>query len=231
SGSDGIAIQPHQAGSPSNLMVLHNTVLHPMNDAISINDITGTVVIANNAVYAQQGNAISVNSTSMAGLTVVGNVGAGAGPNLVQGSIANDFIAAHYMGAPPIDVFPKMGSALIGAADPAYPVDDDFNGTPRAGTTDAGAYVYDANGNPGWTLADGFKDAPETGAGGGPSTSAAGATSTSGSGTGGADNQEEGNDGGCGCRFPHESHPRFAFVLWLAALALLRLNRSGRASC
>jgi hypothetical protein len=35
----------------------------------------------------------------------------------------------------------------------------DFNGTSRTGSTDAGAYRYNASGNPGWKIVAGFKNA------------------------------------------------------------------------
>ena len=76
SAADGIAMQPHQAGTPSNLVVVHNTVLMAGGIPIVARAITGSVVIANNAVYAASGTAISVNGAT--GQTVVsGNVGAG----------------------------------------------------------------------------------------------------------------------------------------------------------
>jgi hypothetical protein len=61
------------------------------------------------------------------------------------------------MTAPPIDVFPKSGSALIGTADRDYLTQIDFNGTARGDRADVGAYLFDANGNPGWTIMEGFK--------------------------------------------------------------------------
>jgi hypothetical protein len=68
-----------------------------------------------------------------------------------------DFVAAHYDGAPPIDVFPTAGSALRAAGSATYVPTEDFNGTSRAGVADAGAYKYQAGGNPGWVLTTGFK--------------------------------------------------------------------------
>jgi len=59
-------------------------------------------------------------------------------------------------------VFPAPGSALIDAGDGLYVTDTDFNGTPRNGVPDVGAYAFDAAGNPGWMLAPGFKDASFT---------------------------------------------------------------------
>jgi hypothetical protein len=93
---------------------------------------------------------------------VAGNVGAGgiegttAGYKNGQG-MAADFVAGNYTGAPPVNLFPKSGSALNGAGSAAHVTDSDFNGTPRAGVADAGAYKFDAGGNPGWTLSPSFK--------------------------------------------------------------------------
>jgi MYXO-CTERM domain-containing protein len=240
SNADGIAMQPHQAGVPGNLVVVHNTVLHPQNDAISLSGAAGSVIIANNALYAQSGNAIGA-SGDLSGVVVAGNIGAGglSGPSggFANGNLAADFVAASYGGTLPNDVFPAAGSALIGAADATHLAEDDFNGTPRDGALDVGAYKFDASGNPGWTFAEGFKDAPAAGGSGGGSggssggggTGGAGGSGTGGSsagsaGTGGA-SAESDDDGGCGCRTaPVRGSPAFAAIA-LAALALLRRRR------
>jgi hypothetical protein len=159
---DGIAMQPHQNGTPSNLRVLHNTIVMPTNNAISLRGATGSVLIANNALYAQTGLAINVPNGDLSGLTVAGNIGSGGvagttATGLDSGSLATDFVSAHYDGAPPIGLFPAMGGALVTAGDATHVVADDFNGTPRE-EADVGAYAYDASGNPGWTLEAGFKE-------------------------------------------------------------------------
>jgi len=157
-----IALQSHQAGSPSNMQVVHNTVIN--NDAgIIVRNVVGSVVVANNAVYAQSGSAIRLVSGNLSLVTVAGNVGQGglsgtsSGYNEGKG-IATDFVNATF-GVPPIDVFPKTGSALIGAASASHVTSLDFNGTSRAGSADAGAYRYNASGNPGWKIVAGFKNA------------------------------------------------------------------------
>jgi hypothetical protein len=154
----GIGLQSHQAGSPSNQIVVHNTVI---GRGISVRNVSGSVVIANNAVYANSGPAIALISGSLGLVALAGNVGtgglSGATGGLAAGNgLAADFANAHY-NAPPIDVFPKSGSALIGAAAGAHVAEEDFNGNPRSGVADAGAYRYEPGGNPGWTLAPGFK--------------------------------------------------------------------------
>ncbi|MCC7387099.1 MAG: right-handed parallel beta-helix repeat-containing protein [Deltaproteobacteria bacterium] len=159
---DGIAMQPHQAGTPSNLVVVHNTILNATSDAISLRGVTGSVVIANNAAFAQQATAINVVSGNLSGVVVAGNVGQGgvAGVNggFVAGSIAQDFVAASYSGTTPNDVFPAAGGGLLGAGDSARVPLDDFNGSLRQGVADVGAYAFTPAGNPGWILQPGFKD-------------------------------------------------------------------------
>lgn len=242
SGSDGLAMQPHQSGAPSNLTVVHNTILHPQNHAIRISGITGPVTIANNALYAQNGSAIFV-SGGAGQLTTTGNVGEGGvsgGGALAPGALASDFVAASYAGAPPMDVFPATGSALVDAGDAAHVAADDFNGTPRNGVADAGAYKFDSAGNPGWPLGEGFKDAPaggEGGSGGGAAaggasaggSSGAGAGAGTGGGTGAGSNAGPGatdDEGGCGCRVPARSdrdeRPAGLFALALLALGVVR---------
>ena len=71
-----VALQSHQAGSPSNMQVVHNTVIN--NDAgIIVRNVVGPVVVANNAVYAQSGSAIRLVSGNLGLVTVAGNVGQG----------------------------------------------------------------------------------------------------------------------------------------------------------
>lgn len=162
---DGIRNQPHQNGAPANLVLVHNTILKANNNAIRANSITGSVVIANNVLFAQNGAAIRV-SGNLSALTVSGNAGAGSLVGLSSGfdnsgAIAVDLEAASYSGAPPQDVFPAADSLLIGPADLLFLAEDDFNGTPRAGSVDVGAYRWQSRGNPGWSLSPGFKVAGE----------------------------------------------------------------------
>jgi hypothetical protein len=249
SGSNGIAMQPHQSGAPSNLEVVHNTVLHPSNSAITVSGAAGSILIANNAVYAQNGAAIDVNG-NLALVVAAGNVGVGgfSGPSSgydESGDIGTDFVSASYAGAPPMDVFPASGSALIGAADPRYLAPDDFNGSPRDGAADVGAYLFDAAGNPGWTLDGGFKgevissSAATTGSGGsgggggaaGPAgaggSSAVGPSAGSGGAGLGADPEGDG-DSGCSCRAAggHGSPNWLALAATLGCLAWSRRRPS-----
>ena len=158
-GPGGIGLQSHQSGSPANLILAHNTII---GSSIEVRNVVGSVVVANNAVYNNSGAAIQLISGNLSLVTVAGNVGAGgisgASSGFVTGNgIATDFVAGNYNGAPPVDLFPTAGSALRAGGSASYVTTTDFNGTPRNGVADAGAYSYQPGGNPGWTLATGFK--------------------------------------------------------------------------
>jgi MYXO-CTERM domain-containing protein len=166
--ASGIAMQAHQSGAPQNLVVVHNTILKANGDAIALRDAVGSVVIANNAVYAQAGAAIFFGPGDTSGVMLAGNVGIGGvsggpGGGYVDGDPAVDLLDGHFGGAPPIDPFPAPGGALVGTGDVAYVADDDFNATPRAGVADVGAYLFDPEGNPGWTIAAEPKEPPDDG--------------------------------------------------------------------
>jgi hypothetical protein len=156
-----IGLQPHQASSPSNVTIAHNTIVGTGN-GIEVRGVTGAVVIANNAVYSQSGTAIALISGNTSLVTVVGNIGAGGISGSSTGfangkGIALDFVGGNYNGAVPVNLFPAAGSALIGAGSAAHVVPEDFNRTARSGVPDVGAYKYESGGNPGWTLTNGFK--------------------------------------------------------------------------
>jgi MYXO-CTERM domain-containing protein len=220
--ADGIRNQPHQSGTPSNIVIAHNTVLKAAGNAIRSDGITGSVIIANNALYAPGGNAIQAGLNGGT-ITAVGNVGVGGVQGIAIGFMASgninaDFIQASLSGAPPNDVFPKAGSALIGAGDLKHVVADDFNGSARGGIADVGAYKFEPNGNPGWTIKADFKDlvmggggagggsmSGGTGGGGVGGSSSAGSGggvggSSGGGGMGSGGGTDPGDDAGCGCR-------------------------------
>ena len=160
--NDGIRNQPHQNGVPSNLVITNNTVLAPTNSAVRSNSIAGSVVIANNALFAQSGDAIRISGNTSK-LTVVANVGNGGLTGVSagfdsSGDIDLDLAAASYSGELPQEVFPAAVSQLVGAASPLYLATDDFNGRQRGSAADVGAYLWQADGNPGWSLAEDFKE-------------------------------------------------------------------------
>jgi MYXO-CTERM domain-containing protein len=248
--ANGIAMQPHQSGVPANLVIAHNTILHPSNDAISVSGLAGSLLIANNALYAQNGSAIRVGG-ELGELIMAGNYGVGAFDGAANefdgsGSLESDFVAASFSGMVPNDVFPSTGSGLIGAADVVHVVMDDFNGIPRDGAADVGAYKFVSTGNPGWPLGPEPKGGtPAAGpgesggsagqvAGGSPSSGGAPPSGAGGSGmlpglggSGAAGATASNEEGGCGCRFRSD---RSASTPWLLAVLLLgaRVGRRRR---
>ena len=156
-GANGIAMQPHQNGEPSNLVVVHNTIIQSTNDGISIRGASGSVLVANNAIFAMSGRGIFING-DMSMITTTNNAGEGSGLDITATLAA--FIDGSYAGAPPIDLCPAAGGALIGAGASEHVVADDFNGIARMGVANIGAYGH-VDTNPGWVLQPGFKD--ETG--------------------------------------------------------------------
>ncbi len=162
---NGIASQMHQGATPSNLRIVHNTVLAPNNDALSVRGATGAVLVANNALYAMSGRAFFVNGDSSM-ITSLGNVGVGAQQGIsggfTAGDIGADFVSASFSGGLPNDVFPTSGGGLAGAGDVGEVIAADFNGTDRMGVADVGAYALGDGSNPGWMLATDFKPAGAT---------------------------------------------------------------------
>lgn len=153
---DGFSSQSHQGASPHNLSFVHNTLVggDPCVRLQEWSDKPG-MIFANNAIYCDSGNFVI---GGLAGVTVQGNVihpetasfpdagyTTGRSPEL-------DFVAPSLS-----NFYPSEGSVLIDSGEPAHSVDVDFNGTPRAGTPEAGAYNWSGPQNPGWTVGPGFK--------------------------------------------------------------------------
>jgi hypothetical protein len=229
--ADGIAMQPHQSGSPSGLVVVHNTVLNAGGDAVSLRGISGSVVIANNALYAQDGWAFFVNG-GVSGLVFAGNAGMGGVSDgalaMLPGDIQIDFVGASFTGAPPMSVFPAAGGELAASGSLAHVTADDFNGTPRLGAADIGAYLFSTEANPGWELAESPKASTPTndpgtaGTGGG----LGGSGGSTGSGrTGGG--TPAGGSSGCSIASSHDGMAQL--MLW-GVIALLWRRRIRRAS-
>ncbi|MGB5268334.1 MAG: right-handed parallel beta-helix repeat-containing protein [Polyangiales bacterium] len=226
--ADGIAMQPHQSGSPSELVVVHNTVLNAGGDAVSLRGISGSVVVANNALYAQDGWAFFVNGGT-SGLVFAGNAGMGGVSDgslaLLPGVIEIDFVGASFTGAPPMSVFPAPGGALAAVGSPVHVVADDFNGTPRAGAADIGAYRFSADGNPGWELAATSKASTPTNDPGTAGTGGGIGGSEGSAGSGGTPgNQRSGSSSGCSVASSH--HGGAQLMVWLiCALVAARRRR------
>lgn len=242
--ANGIGCQPHQAGTPSNLVIVNNTVLDADGTALRVSGATGSLVIANNALYTSGATALSLaGDLSMLTLltnVVGGSVSGGPGTGTMPGTIAADLVAASFSGAPPNDVFPTATGALAGTGTMAHIPPVDFNGTTRT-RPDVGAYQLDPAGNPGWTIIAGFHDRmgamPGTDAGAGTD---AGPTARTDAGPGIDAGPTAGTDGGprsdagaavtttAGCACRANGYASAAPALLLAGLALVIVARHGR---
>jgi hypothetical protein len=156
----GIGVHASQGGDVGNLVIVNNTVLKESGDAVHLSDVAGDVLVANNAFYAANGNAVFANGATDR-VTLVANVGVGSlsgvsGGFDAGGDIAADFSNANYSGAPPQDLVPRAGR-LVDAADAATLAADDFDVVSRLPALDVGAYRNDPAGNESWPLQAGFK--------------------------------------------------------------------------
>ena len=173
---------PGNLGILHNTIISHHSGIRVHPFFVNSSDpgtLSGPILIANNAIYTREDGtpdwAIRVPQSSGTQTTVTGNVGVGTAciftppPNYPisgctvepeqfdpVGDVGNDLVNAGWPGTT-LDAFLAPGSALIGAADPAYVTLEDFNGLPRGSSLDVGAYVFDGTGNPGWPVAPGFK--------------------------------------------------------------------------
>lgn len=156
---EGIAALPGP-GAVAQLAIVNNTVVVP-DTALRLVAPQAGVSVANNALYAQTAIRVAGDTT---GVAFDSNIGAGTvdgGDAALAsgGSVAQAFVDLT-ADASSLDAFPKQGSPLIGAANPALQPFDDFNGTARAGSRDAGAYVFSDGGNPGGTISPSAKVLP-----------------------------------------------------------------------
>ena len=224
--ADGIAMQPHQSASPSQLVVVHNTVLNASGDAVSLRSISGSVVVANNAIYAQDGWAFFVNGGT-SGLVFAGNAGIGGVSDgaltMLSGEIDVDFVGASFDGAPPMSVFPAPGGVLASSGSAAHVVADDFNGTKREAVPDVGAYRFSADGNPGWALAETSKTSPSNDDSGSAGTGGSVTGSGGSAGSGGASFAEpSGGSSGCRVASSNDAGVQLAVCLICALLGCRR---------
>ncbi len=153
---NGFNSQSHQGVDPANLEFVHNTVVGG-SPCLRLYGWDGKtdMVLANNAVYCGSDD---FKISGLSGVAVSGNVvvpATGALP--ASGYAPGRSLALDFVDAAGRNVYPAADSALIDAGDPAFGVASDFNGTPRDGRPDAGAYTWTGPENPGWTPGPGFK--------------------------------------------------------------------------
>ncbi|MEM6531433.1 MAG: right-handed parallel beta-helix repeat-containing protein [Myxococcota bacterium] len=150
-GDDAIKVSMGQLASPSNVALIYNTTITDVR-ALTVRNATGLVIVANNAVYSGSTDAVFLFSNADDVVTSIGNVGVGGGSGVTAGDLAADFDSVTFSSIPPFDVYPATDGALIGSADDAFTIDEDFDGVARATTLDVGAYTRRL-GQAAWSLA------------------------------------------------------------------------------
>ncbi len=151
----GITAAPHVAVSRMrNVAIVNNTIVQ-CRLGVRIRWANAThMVFSNNAVYCPDSTAIDAGG--IAGASFHANYVSGG----LSGAESDDLrfldggtAAQAFVGADKNDFWPAAGSKLIDAAEPAFAPECDFNGAPRQGPFDVGA--YESNGrqaNPGWRI-------------------------------------------------------------------------------
>lgn len=134
----------HQSQS-RDLEVVHNTFVATTGEAAVLSHWGGRpgMVLANNALYSQSGNSLSLYNGAI-GVTIVGNVVHGptyndGGAAHVQGAGVSDFMDLSYDSSRR-DAHPSAGSALLGAAHAAQLASHDASGAERTPIHAAGAF-------------------------------------------------------------------------------------------
>jgi MYXO-CTERM domain-containing protein len=170
---DGVGLRTRASdfGNYEQVVFSMNTITQTGGWAVEADDWEGQIgmVFANNAVCNPTGQALSWEVPTDTALTQ-DTVGLFTG-NVVCGQVENPtwFYAGYSAGdgyndftdAVGWNFYPSPTSLLVdtGTADgAAYIPETDFNGVPREGDSpDVGAYEWDGDSNPGWSIQEGFK--------------------------------------------------------------------------
>ncbi|MEO0424305.1 MAG: right-handed parallel beta-helix repeat-containing protein [Pseudomonadota bacterium] len=160
-GEAGIVGSPNNQGIPDNLVILHNTVVRRggVGRCMTFRGWQGDaprIIVANNAVYCPEGEALYVADEPQLGL-IASNAIQGT-TNLTAGTFAAgawaDELVAPFTAA---NAYPRAGASLLGTADVVLSIQRDFNCRARRVPSDVGAYGRIEADNIGWTGADTFK--------------------------------------------------------------------------
>lgn len=148
-------------GVATALAIVNNTLVAPgASVALRIRNVVGATTVANNALFSESGNAISVLGST--GISFDGNAGQGslvgtsAGFAAVGGP-AVVLAGANYSGTVPQDLLPAAGGPLVGTAIGALAPAQDFDALPRDAASDVGALERGGDPLDRWIPALGFK--------------------------------------------------------------------------
>jgi len=166
----GIISGQNDRGTTENVVISHNTVVDTTDYGIQVEGWAGLagMVLANNVVANPTGLGLNAASGAVDDTAYIShNVVSGLVSGLLQYAGTAD---PYFPGGGQTDFedpaswsfYPSGDSTLRDLGDPAsaaWVPTVDFNGASRDGDSpDVGAYEYDGEGNPGWLIAEGFKD-------------------------------------------------------------------------
>jgi len=156
----GITAAPHAAvPNVHNVRIINNTIVrHPKGILIRW-DKANDMILANNAIYCPQSNAIDASGIANSICSANYISGRITGANIDNSQFCDGTtISAALTASTEMDYWPGVDSVLLGKADPSFAPELDFNHSPRNAPFDAGAYESDGQStNPGWKIKDGFK--------------------------------------------------------------------------
>ena len=155
----GIYSRDHQSAVVGNLKIINNTILNKGKTALRLippsgGKYSGPVLIANNAFYAR----VAMQIAGKGFITFAGNAGQGriSGGNLGRGEWNGHGNIIRDLNK---NLYPLPISILIGAANPKFSAEKDFEGRLRGTSRDSGAYRFNTKG-PAWPINPGFKPVP-----------------------------------------------------------------------
>lgn len=152
---NGFNSQDHNGVTPNNVVFVNNTLVGG-SPVLRLSNWANkqSMVLANNAIYSTGGYAVG----ALTGVVVTGNVAYPATTALPSTGVTTGYgQSVDFVNAVARNVYPSANSKLLDIANATYAPADDFNGTPRTGVPEAGAYTWTQNANPGWPVAPGFK--------------------------------------------------------------------------
>lgn len=176
-GGAGVWVRPNGRIEQSDVVISHNTIANTGGWGLVLEDWleAPNMVLANNAIANPTGLGLEYSQ----GYTYPPDTGAPPpttnfmAANHITGLVEGiDFIEhpdwivpgqgfADFVDVENWDFYPSASSALRDAGDTsgeAAVPGADFNGVQRAGPPDVGAYEWVTDGNPGWTVREGFKE-------------------------------------------------------------------------
>jgi hypothetical protein len=158
----GITSAPHQQVRGMQRVTIVNNTIYGHETCLFLRwQAARDMVLANNAVYCPEHQAVDARGLDQPGVRVQ--------TNLVEGRLAGAavdgfrFLAGGpareaFRGPAELDFWPQPGGRLIGAASGEWAVAEDFNDTRRGRPQDVGAYQSGGRAaNPGWRIGPGFK--------------------------------------------------------------------------